>query len=110
VRLLSCIRKIQSAILRIENLNMADDKKVPLLAEQPKEPPPTYEAAAIQHGALPARTGPSKPLPRGPFPLDIPVLNQLRGQRVILASASPRRKQILAPVFPPYFPHADLTN
>lgn len=63
---------------------------------------PTYDAAAAQHGALPMRNGPpssaAKPLPRGPFPLDIPVLNQLKGKRVILASASPRRKQLLSTV------------
>jgi hypothetical protein len=63
---------------------------------------PSYGAAAAQHGALPTRNGPpssgAKPLPRGPFPLDIPVLNHLKGKRVILASASPRRKQLLATV------------
>jgi hypothetical protein len=76
------------------------EKLIPLAGEESKVPPPTYEAAAIQHGALAARNGPSgaKPLPRGPFPLDIPVLNQLRGKRIILASASPRRKQILSTV------------
>jgi len=76
--------------------------KKPLAIPEAKEPPPTYEAAAIQHGALPLRNGAppsgSKPIPRGPFPLDIPVLNQLRGKRIILASASPRRKQILSTV------------
>jgi hypothetical protein len=61
------------------------------------DPPPAYEGAASQHGT------PAPPLrpqgkPRGPFPLDIPVLNQLRGKRIILASASPRRKQLLAQV------------
>jgi hypothetical protein len=78
------------------------EKLVPLAGEESKVSPPSYEAVAIQHGALPARNGPptpgAKPLPRGPFPLDIPVLNQLRGKRVILASASPRRKQILSSV------------
>lgn len=78
------------------------EKLVSLAGEESKTSPPTYEAAAIQHSTLPARTGPPtpglKPLPRGPFPLDIPVLNQLRGKRVILASASPRRKQILSSV------------
>jgi hypothetical protein len=67
--------------------------------------PPSYDAAANQHGALPSRNGPSErrgTLLRGPFYLDIPVLNQLRGKRCILASQSPRRKQILAPVT---FPH-----
>jgi hypothetical protein len=63
--------------------------------------PPAYDDAAIQHGALPARpAGAAKPVSRGLFPLDIPVLNQLRGKRCILASASPRRKQILSTVQP----------
>lgn len=81
------------------------DQKIPL------EPPPAYDdhhtpdnvsasrhikakTAAPASGAEPKRANP----PRGPFPLDIPVLNQLRGKRVILASASPRRKQLLAQV------------
>ncbi|KFZ12330.1 hypothetical protein V501_04282 [Pseudogymnoascus sp. VKM F-4519 (FW-2642)] len=63
------------------------DTKIPL------EPPPNYEDAAAQHGTPAAPM--AKPLPRGPFPLDIPVLTQLRGKRVVLASASPRRKQLL---------------
>ncbi|EKD18533.1 uncharacterized protein L3040_007443 [Drepanopeziza brunnea f. sp. 'multigermtubi'] len=68
--------------------------------------PTTYDAAATQHGDLPVRTGPpaaaaaagGKPILRGPFPLEIPVLTQLRGKRLILASASPRRKQILSTI------------
>jgi hypothetical protein len=36
--------------------------------------------------------------PRPPFPLDLPALNMIRGKRVILASASPRRRQLLAQV------------
>ncbi|KAG9230165.1 acetylserotonin methytransferase-like protein-like protein [Amylocarpus encephaloides] len=70
-------------------------------SQVPSVDPPSYDAAAAQHGALLARNGGAQgkgPLPRGPFPLDMPVLNQLRGKRVILASASPRRKQILAPL------------
>ncbi|TVY43909.1 Maf-like protein, partial [Lachnellula occidentalis] len=66
------------------------------------EAPPSYEAAAVEHGAVPVRDGPpagKKPVPRGPFPLDIPVLNQLRGKRIILASKSPARKQILSKIF-----------
>ncbi len=78
------------------------EKQGSLLAEKQKDSPPTYEATAAQHGALPMRNGPppagAKSLPRGPFPLDIPVLNQLKGKRIILASASPRRKQLLATV------------
>jgi len=73
-----------------------------LLSDKQQAVPPPYEAAAAQHGELPTRNGPpptgAKPLPRGPFPLDIPVLNQLKGKRVILASASPRRKQLLATI------------
>lgn len=78
------------------------EKLISLAGEESKNAPPSYDAAAVQHSALPARHDPptpgSKPLPRGPFPLDIPVLNQLRGKRMILASASPRRKQILSSV------------
>jgi MAF protein len=65
------------------------------------EKTPSYEDAAAEHGDLPSRpAAATKPPPRGPFPLDIPVLNLLRGKRVILASASPRRKAILGPIFP----------
>ncbi|RDW73043.1 acetylserotonin methytransferase-like protein [Coleophoma cylindrospora] len=65
--------------------------------------PPKYEDAAAQHGAAPATKLPTRParsgtLPRGPFPLDIPILQQLKGKRVILASASPRRKYLLSTI------------
>src|SRR3978361_277519 len=91
------------------------EKKVPLGATEREERPPTYEAAAIQHGDLPSRNGPSqaaggKPLPRGPFPLDIPVLNSLRGKRIILASGSPRRKQILSTVSTNLFFHTTCSS
>ncbi|MCJ1476392.1 hypothetical protein MMC13_005058 [Lambiella insularis] len=69
---------------------MADIKHAPLL----DEPPPSYETAA-----KPASPAPSKPpLLRAPLPLDLPILNAVRGKRVILASASPRRKQLLAQI------------
>ena len=88
---------------------MMAEKQLPLATEAPKEPPPTYEAAATQHGALPERNGPpppgKTPLSRGLFPLDIPILNLLRGKRVILASASPRRKQILSTVNQHFLPY-----
>ncbi len=62
------------------------DKKTPL------EPPPSYDASQPS----PASNGPSRP--RLPLPLELPALNMIRGKRVILASASPRRRQLLAQV------------
>lgn len=62
-------------------------------------PPPSYEdhhgekSPLAQNAGNVARTG-----PRPPFALDIPLLNQLKGKRVILASKSPRRKQLLGQV------------
>ncbi|POS84887.1 hypothetical protein EPUL_003823 [Erysiphe pulchra] len=59
---------------------------------QCKESPPSYETAAISC----ARNTTSKSINRGPFPLDLPILTLLRNKRVILASQSPRRKQIFS--------------
>lgn len=50
----------------------------------PADPPP-YEAATAR-----------APLPRPPFPLGLAALQELRTKRVILASQSPRRKQIMS--------------
>lgn len=71
---------------------MADSKYELTLAE----PPPSYESAAQVSPA--AAVASSKPLLRLPLPLDVPALNAVRGKRVILASASPRRKRLLAQV------------
>ena len=60
----------------------------------PSEPPPSYETAAQPANA----TAVKQPPPRMPLPLDLPVINAIRGRRVILASASPRRKFLLAQV------------
>ncbi|KAL1302775.1 hypothetical protein AAFC00_003122 [Neodothiora populina] len=77
------------------------DVKIPL------DDPPTYESAAehvsLLAGQAPPPTRPVSivkggPGPRLPLPLDIPSLRALRGRRVILASASPRRKQLLAQI------------
>ncbi|KAL2039208.1 hypothetical protein N7G274_007876 [Stereocaulon virgatum] len=66
---------------------MADTKYAPA----PTEPPPSYETAAQPTA--------SKPPPlRAPLPLEIPIIASLRDKRVILASASPRRKQLLAQI------------
>ncbi|KAF1813693.1 Maf/Ham1, partial [Eremomyces bilateralis CBS 781.70] len=59
------------------------------------DPPPPYVS-----------TTPTIPPPRPhgvarpPFPLELPSIAALKSQRVILASASPRRKQILSQLFP----------
>lgn len=63
-------------------------EKTPLA---PEDPPPSYEVS----NSAAAISSPSVTLPRPP-PLNLPVLEQLRTKRVILASASPRRKQILS--------------
>ncbi|KAI1115647.1 hypothetical protein F5Y14DRAFT_440411 [Nemania sp. NC0429] len=65
----------------------------------PSDPPPTYAASAKEHG-LPIRQ--SQPPPqqgRRPPPLaalELPILKYMRTHRVILASASPRRRALLA--------------
>ena len=90
---------------------MAGDKKNVIAAQPPTGAPPSYEAAAIEHGDLPERNAlTTKPAPRGVFPLDIPVLNQLRGKRIILASQSPRRKQIISAVLASPKPNLDRPN
>ena len=67
----------------------------------PTDDPPSYDAHAhlsssSQPTSTPLRT-PSRRL-RPPPPLELPSLNLLRNRRVILASASPRRKQLLAQI------------
>ncbi|KAI9842753.1 MAG: hypothetical protein M1837_006936 [Sclerophora amabilis] len=73
------------------------DSKQPLL---PAEPPPSYEISS-NPGAdapVPSKSPARPPMPRAILPLDLPVLSKIRTQRVILASASPRRKQLLGQV------------
>lgn len=43
----------------------------------------------------------TRPDPVTPFALNTPLFNVLAGKRVVLASSSPRRKQILASVVSP---------
>ncbi|KAI4099783.1 MAG: hypothetical protein LQ339_005805 [Xanthoria mediterranea] len=67
---------------------MADVKYTPA----PLEPPPSYETTA---------STPLKPsMTKGPLPraLDLPLLSSVQGRRIILASASPRRRQLLAQI------------
>lgn len=70
---------------------MADSK-----TPTPSEPPPAYDPG--QHGAAPPEKRQIPHRPRGPFPLDLPALNAARTKRTILASQSPRRKQLLAQI------------
>ena len=61
----------------------------------PLEPPPSYDVSQPSDGGV----TPTRPNgPRQPLPLNLPALNMIRGRRVILASASPRRRQLLAQV------------
>ncbi|KAF2107620.1 inosine triphosphate pyrophosphatase-like protein [Lophiotrema nucula] len=71
----------------------------------PLEPPPSYDDANSQRPAqVPPNASAPVASPRGPppnrppFPLQLPALTSLRGKRVILASGSPRRRQLLAQV------------
>lgn len=78
---------------------MTDIKRDPDKAEP--DLPPSYDETNIPAAAaLPQQSKPpSQPLLRPPpLPLELPALAALRGKRVILASASPRRKQLLAQV------------
>lgn len=62
------------------------------MADTPSEPPPDYEKSTTTQGT------PQRPLRKGPIPLELPILKHLNGKRVILASASPRRKALLQQV------------
>ncbi|KAK5663721.1 hypothetical protein OQA88_4152 [Cercophora sp. LCS_1] len=59
----------------------------------PNDPPPDYIASAAAAGI---RLRQSAPVRRGPYPLELPILTHLKSKRIILASASPRRKALLA--------------
>lgn len=62
----------------------------------PLEPPPSYETTA----SIPPKSPTTKGrLHRAPLPLlDLPLLSSIQGRRIILASASPRRRQLLAQI------------
>lgn len=67
---------------------MSDSKDNLLNANnEPNDPPPAYDSQPKPNRGA--------PLPRPP-PLSLPILNDLRKRRVILASQSPRRKQIIS--------------
>jgi septum formation protein len=62
------------------------------MADTPSDPPPDYEKSATGQGTA------QRPLRKGPLPLELPILTHLNSKRVILASASPRRKALLQQV------------
>lgn len=61
----------------------------------PSDNPPDYIQSAREHGI---RLRQSAPVKKGPLPFELPIISHLKGKRVILASASPRRKALLAQV------------
>ena len=58
----------------------------------PSDPPPAYTAITAPTAS------PSGRAPHASVPLNLPALNILRRRRVILASASPRRRALLAQI------------
>lgn len=66
---------------------------MPSSEKPPLDDPPSYEAAAI-----PAQNPPPPRRLARPPPLELPALLLLKDRRVILASQSPRRKQLLAQI------------
>ncbi|KAK5105088.1 hypothetical protein LTS08_001362 [Lithohypha guttulata] len=69
------------------------EKRLISLSDEPTDAPPSYEAAAV-----PAQNPPPPRRLARPPPLELPALLLLRDKRVILASQSPRRKQLLGQI------------
>jgi septum formation protein len=70
---------------------MSEKRKTPA----PLDPPPSYDAVSKP----PSSPQPPVKLPiRPPPPLELPALTLVRNKRIILASASPRRRQLLASI------------
>lgn len=93
----------------------AVDPAIAMATHAPADPPPSYDelrsipapinATTAAKAAPDASRSPRRPPGPPPLlPLDIPALNQLRHQRVVLASASPRRRQLLGIVSLPLLP------
>ncbi|KAF2174899.1 septum formation protein, partial [Zopfia rhizophila CBS 207.26] len=68
----------------------------------PSDPPPSYDdaqrPATGSSRAVPPHLPRNPPPLRLPLPLNLPALVALRGRRIVLASQSPRRRQLLAQI------------
>ncbi|KAI3340176.1 hypothetical protein F4824DRAFT_487632 [Ustulina deusta] len=72
------------------------DLSPPLLSpDVPADPPPAYAPSAKEH-ALPVRQPQQPPQQGRRPPFELPILKYMQTHRVILASASPRRRALLA--------------
>ncbi|KAI1363861.1 inosine triphosphate pyrophosphatase-like protein [Xylaria arbuscula] len=76
------------------------EKSQPLSSngDVPADPPPAYAPTAKEHGLAIRQSQPFQPAGRRPpplAPLDLPILKYMQTHRVILASASPRRRALL---------------
>ncbi|KAI1821143.1 inosine triphosphate pyrophosphatase-like protein [Xylaria intraflava] len=70
-------------------------------SDSPSDPPPAYTAS--QDNGLPTRKPPQQSPQQGrrpppPAAFELPILTYMRAHRVILASASPRRRALLAQI------------
>ncbi|KAI1818268.1 inosine triphosphate pyrophosphatase-like protein [Poronia punctata] len=78
---------------------MEKSQPIPPSGETPAEPPPTYTAATQEtQNKQQQQQPPTSRRPPPLAPLELPILKWLRTHRVILASASPRRRALLAQV------------
>ncbi|KAI0422638.1 hypothetical protein EKO27_g1978 [Xylaria grammica] len=74
------------------------EKSQPLSSNDvPADPPPAYAPSAKEHG-LPIRQPQQGRRPPPMAPLELPILKYMQTHRVILASASPRRRALLAQI------------
>ena len=75
-------------------------KEVPFSSPPSSDPPPSYETSSAAATSIPvdAKPRPRPPPLRTPLPFHTPLLDHLRSKRTILASASPRRKQLLGQI------------
>ncbi len=76
-------------------------QKSPSFSPPSLDPPPSYETSSANTASLPidVKTKPRPPPTlRPPLPFKTPLLDHLRSKRTILASASPRRKQLLGQI------------